>query len=454
MQFPHGSYHHQPVQALPSSPFSQPHLLSTPSHAPSAVTPAAHHHAVPFGAIPGSQPGVLGWGVGMSAANGAGFGFSQGGLARQSAPAAHRPSSVGWGSAAAASGSAQQRPASPSPSAQNTPANPRRRRRSASPGMSSDDDDSSRAAPSLRAIRPMQSASAKRARKGPAQGEPAPSPASGAAVVGDLGKALASLDKPALLNVFSRLLSTNPQLASTISALLPTPSLSTILDSLASLERAVVVATPSGAFSRDEYIWSRVRVPLEEFVTESKRFLGLFVPAQAPTGPIAEEDLAHPSTAFQFLDTLTHALLHLEATLPASPSSSSTPSTAAATTNPLASHLVPLTLNAWHQFLSRLSSAVNDQGKVLPTSTVRTWFDRLDDACGAGPVAATAAFPSLFGAPRAGALGAARGESQVRRAMEGVRERARREIGWLVGLRPEVAQGAGGMEGVEQEEEL
>ncbi|GAA5849725.1 hypothetical protein JCM9279_001994 [Rhodotorula babjevae] len=442
MQFPHSSYHQQPVQALPSSPF---HLLSSPSHAPPAVT-APPTHAVPFGAIPGSQPGVLGWGVGMSAANGAGFGFHST-LARP--PAEHRPSSVGWGSAAAASGSAQQRPASPSPSAQNTPVNPRRRRRSASPGMSSDDDDSSRAAPSLRAIRPMHSASAKRARKGPVQGEPAPSPASGAAVVGDLGKALASLDKPALLNVFSRLLSTNPQIASTISALLPTPSLATILASLASLERAVVAATPSGAFSRDEYIWSRVRVPLEEFVTESKRFLALFVPAQAPTGPIAEEDLAHPSTAFQFLDALTHALLHLEATLPASPSSST--SSAAATVNPLASHLVPLTLNAWHQFLSRLSGAVNEQGKVLPTSTVRNWFDRLDDACGAsGPAAA----PSLFGAPRAATGSATRGESQVRRAMDGVRERARREIGWLVGLRPEVVQGAGGMEGVEQEEEL
>jgi len=113
---------------------------------------------------------------------------------------------------------------------------------------------------------------------------------------------------------------------------------------------------------------------------------------------------------------------------------------------------VPLTLNAWHQFLSRLSSAVNEQGKVLPTSTVRTWFDRLDDACGAAGLAAA---PSLFGAPRTPSLGAAaRSESQVRRAMEGVRERARREIGWLVGLRPEVAQGAGGMEGVEQEEEL
>lgn len=253
-----------------------------------------------------------------------------------------------------------------------------------------------------------------------------------------------------MLNVFSRLLTTNPQLASTISALLPTPSLSAILESLASLERAVVTATPTGAFSRDEYIWSRVRVPLEEFISESKRYLALFVPAQAPTGAISEEDLAHPSTAFQFLDTLTHALLRLEATLPATTSNaaSAMPTTTTTTNNPLASHLVPLTLNAWHQFLSRLSSAVNAQGKVLPTSTVRAWFDRLDDAC-----AVPAPVALLFGA---GAK-AHRAESQVRRAMEGVRDRARREIGWLVGLRPEGAAstlGAGGMEGVEQEEEL
>ncbi|BGP36998.1 hypothetical protein JCM10449v2_000902 [Rhodotorula kratochvilovae] len=451
MQYPHGSYQ-QPVQTLPSSPFSQPHLLSSPSHAPPSTHPspataaAGFAHAVPFGSIPGSQPGVLGWGVGMSASNGGGFGFSHGGLARTGSARSQTPTSVGWGSAAAG----QARPASPSPSAQGAPANPRRRRRSASPGMSSDDEDNSRAAPSLRAIRPMQSASAKRVRRAPAAGESSSSTSGaggagqggGAAVVGDLGKALASLDKPALLNVFSRLLTTNPQLASTIASLLPTPSLSTVLDSLSTLERAVVTATPTGAFLREEYIWSRVRVPLEEFVSEAKRFLALFVPAQAPTGAILEEDLAHPSTAFQFLDALTHALLRLETTLP--PPSSSTASTtsfaSAASTNPLAAHLVPLTLNAWHLFLSRLSSAVNAQGKVLPTSLVRSWFAALDAAC-APPAAA------LF----AGAGARAR-ESQVRRAMEGVRERAGREIGWLVGMKVEVP--GGGMEGVEQEEEL
>ncbi|GAA6047924.1 hypothetical protein JCM3770_006427 [Rhodotorula araucariae] len=456
MQYPQGSYQ-QPVQTLPSSPFLQPHLLSSPSHAPCPAHPApasaahAFAHAVPFGAIPGSQPGVLGWGVGMSASNGGGFGFSHGGLARAGSARSQTPTSVGWGSAAAAG---QPRPASPSPSAQGAPVNPRRRRRSASPAMSSDEDDLARAPPSLRTIRPVQSASIKRARRGPAAGESSLSTSDaggagqggGAAVVGDLGKALASLDKPALLNVFSRLLTTNPQLAPTLSALLPTPSLSTILNSLTTLERAVVTATPTGAFLREEYIWSRVRVPLEEFVSEAKRFLAMFVPAQAPTGAMMEEDLAHPSTAFQFLDALTHALLRLEATLPAPTAPSSSSLASAASTNPLAAHLVPLALNAWHLFLSRLSSAVNAQGKVLPTSLVRGWFAALDDTC--APSAAALSAPA--GAARA------RPESQVRRAMEGVRDRARREIGWLVGMRAEGSASSGasaGMEGVEQEEE-
>ncbi|GJN87682.1 hypothetical protein Rhopal_000637-T1 [Rhodotorula paludigena] len=449
MQYTHGSYQ-QPVQTLPSSPFSQPHLLASPSHAPSSPVPS-FAHGVAFGSIPGSQPGVLGWGVGMSAANGGGFGFgaraASGGAGGGGAGAARSqtPSSVGWGSASTSAAAQQARPASPSPSAAQP--NSRRRRRSASPGMSSDDDEggaSARGAGEPRAIRPMQSFGAKRARRAPsgpdAAGAAAPSGlGGGAAVVGDLGKALASLDKPALLNVFSRLLTTNPQLAPTIAALLPTPSLATILDTLSSLERAVVTATPTGAFLRDEYIWSRVRVPLEEFVSESRRFLGLFVPAQAPTGVMSEDNLAHPSTAFQFLDALTHALVRLEATLPSSASQPTSTST-----NPLAAHLVPLTLNAWHLFLTRLADAVNAQGKVLPTSLVRTWFDKVAHVCAPPP-------SSVFGAASAGA-GARPDAAQVRRAMEGVRDRMRREIGWLVGIRPENPAGGAGMEGVEEEE--
>lgn len=262
----------------------------------------------------------------------------------------------------------------------------------------------------------------------------------------------ASLDKPALLDVFSRLLSTQPALAPLISTLLPTPSLSTVLATLASLERAINAATPTGAFVRPEYVWSRVRVPVEEFVTESRRFIGLFVPNQA--APLAghtvtEEDLSHPSTCFEFLEALTRALLRLETSLPAVPPSPSSPTSSS--NNPLGAHLVPLTLNAWHTFLTRLSTAVQSHGKVLPNSHVQSWFDRLDD------LAAESVRDRVFGGFASGS-GSGASASAVRRAMQGVRDRAKKELGWLVGLKNVEGLSASslsaGMEGVEQEEEL
>ncbi|GAA5991504.1 hypothetical protein JCM10908_005735 [Rhodotorula pacifica] len=461
----YGYYNHQqqpqPLQTLPSSPLNQPHLLAASSSSPTTSSlyshPGGHSVPVPFGLVPGSQPGVLGWGVGMSAANGAGFGFGSTGA--QSSSSSHRAqastttitpgnnavantSAVGWGAAS--------RPASPSSPAPNhhapTPSsNARRRRRSPSPdhGAGSGDDEHM----SVRKIRPMYSASSKRARVQPTAvdtlGGGSHSPA---AVVGDLGKALASLDKPALLDVFSRLLSTQPALAPLISTLLPAPSLSTVLSTLSTLERNITAATPTGAFVRSEYVWSRVRVPVEEFVTESRRFIALFVPAQAPPvgHTVTEEDLSHPSTCFEFLEALTRALLRLESALPATPPSAS--SSGSASSNPLATHLMPLTLNAWHTFLTRLSTAVQSHGKVLPNSLVQAWFDRLDLLA-----AESVRDRVLLGG---GGGGAGSSASAVRRAMEGVRDRAKKELGWLVGIKNVDGALSAGMEGVEQEEEL
>lgn len=192
MQWQSGSYS-QPVQTLPSSPFSQPHLLSSPSHAPSSLATTSPAHAVPFGAIPGSQPGVLGWGVGMSAANGGGFGFgfagarmtgSGGGGPSGSSSRAQTPASVGWGSAQGA------RPSSPAQGGPSTPSHSRRRRRSASPEMSSDEE-----GPSLRAVKPMRSLQSGGGRKRARTAQAASEAASGSAAasqgpVVDLGKAL------------------------------------------------------------------------------------------------------------------------------------------------------------------------------------------------------------------------------------------------------------------------
>ncbi|GAA6041722.1 hypothetical protein JCM8097_003102 [Rhodosporidiobolus ruineniae] len=449
MQWGSSTSHNQPLHtlppSLPSSPFSHPHLHS--SHSPAAPP------SIPFGQVPGSQPGQLGWGIGMSAANQGGFGWAAQTQGRSPAGAggagAARQPSVGWGSAAG--------PSSPS-STSHTPTNPRRRRRSASPDSSDDEANQQQQARAVRPIRPAL-ASTKRARTaGDAAGLSAgglglggaSGSGSGAAAVGDLGKALASLDKPSLLTVFSKLLSTSPHLASTISSLLPTPSLSILLASLSALERAVLSALPTGAFLRPDYIWGRVRLPLEEYVAEARRFLALFVPAQPPPpgASTSEEDLTHPSTAFQFLHALTASLIRLEAALPSPPPA---PASAAASPNPLATHLTPLTLNAWHTFLTRLSVAVNSHGRVLPSSLLTSWFSRIDELCPAPPSPFDAFRVSAGGAPGEGAGG-------TRRAMEGVRERARREVGWLVGWKPEPGvagtSAPGSVVGMEDEEEL
>lgn len=236
----------------------------------------------------------------------------------------------------------------------------------------------------------------------------------------------ASLSKDNLLGLLNNLLTTQPHLRPTIQALLPPPTLNDTLATISTLERAVVAAIPSGAVLREEYIWGRVRVPLEEYVSESKTFLSAFISAAQPSS--SDDEIGHPSTTFAFLHALTSSIRRLEATLPAGPQTASFgfPHAAAAGgvsnsgMNPLASHLLPLTLNCWHIFLTRLSTSVNQEGRIISAGMLRGWFAKLDELTVDSP-----------GAGRGGH----RPEGVAKRACEGVRERMRKEVGWLVGMR-------------------
>ena len=186
-----------------------------------------------------------------------------------------------------------------------------------------------------------------------------------------------------------------------MSALLPPPTLPSTLASLHILERAVLASLPSGAHLREDYVWGRVRVALEDYTAQSKSFLAAFChPSPLASPGSIEDELGHPSTTFAFLYALTSSLRRLEVALPLSPPSDAR--------NPLAIHLLPLTINAWHALLTRLN------GRVLSATQVRGWFERIDELCVDSP-----------GGHEGGA----------KRACEGVRERMRRELGWLVGLR-------------------
>lgn len=265
------------------------------------------------------------------------------------------------------------------------------------------------------------------------------------------------------------LVTTQPHLRPVIQSLLPPPTLANTLSTLAALERAVTSALPTGAHLRDEYILGRIRVPLEEYVVEAKSFLTAFTSpppqysvaaATATThggGNGGEDDIGHPSTTFAFLHALTSSLRRLEVALPpsAAPTMTTTTTTSSSThnqQNPLASHLLPLTINAWHVFLTRLSTSVNTQGRIISAQMVRGWFDRLDELCVASPnVSVKAAGEGGLGV----GVQVGRREGMAKRALEGVRDRMRREVGWLVGVTvPTLTTGAGGGMMDREEEEL
>jgi hypothetical protein len=219
-------------------------------------------------------------------------------------------------------------------------------------------------------------------------------------------RGIASLSKPSLLKLLENLLTAHPALHATISSLVPPPTLPSTLTTLATLERAVLDALPTGQGLRDTYILGRVRVPLEEYVNDTKSFLATFCPPTLPSSVPDPDDIHHPSTTFALLHALTSSIRRLEHALPSGPSSLST-------------HLLPYAINAWHIFLTRLNAAVNIEGRVLSANLLKSWLGRLDELC----------------VPSPGVLEGTRKEGAARKALEGVRERIRREVGWLVGIK-------------------
>lgn len=255
----------------------------------------------------------------------------------------------------------------------------------------------------------------------------------------------ASLSKDSLLTLLTTLVTTTPSLSPIVAALLPQPTLSTILSSLADLERAVMLSIPSGVGIREDYIWERVRTTLETYVAEAKLFLtticapGTSQPGGGSSG--GEDEIGHPSTTFAFLFALTSSLRRIEAVLPSPPALTPHATSTGTTRNrldPLASHLLPLLINFWHLFVTRLSTAVNQEGKIISAGVLRGWFGRLDEVCVASP-----------GVNRTGG----RREGGARRACEGVRDRMKREVGWLVGLRVESHPGGIEMRGMRLDDE-
>jgi hypothetical protein len=344
------------------------------------------------------------------------FGFGH--ASRSTSPAL--PLQFGFGSSS--------RAASPVKGA-TPPPNSRRRRRESTP---LEDDGRERSAEAMDVVGALTSKRPRREIKGirgPSSVPPRVSASPDGQVEVDLGKQLgesrslyaplradcraASLPKDALLAILTSLIGQHPNLKPVVTALIPPPSLDAFHAALALLEKRVIDSVPRGSGVRDEYVWNRVRGPLDDYVTEARTFLNAFVPPAAASVPT--EDVAHPTTIFTFLAALTASYRRIEVHLPRGPSADAGPHYRVAPNDPLASHLLPALFNAWHTFATRLAHSLNAQGRILSAETVRSWFRTLDALCE----------PTL-----------GHGESAARRACEGVRERLVREVGWTVGVRP------------------
>ncbi|KAI0660346.1 hypothetical protein C8Q70DRAFT_913694 [Cubamyces menziesii] len=277
----------------------------------------------------------------------------------------------------------------------------------------------------------------------------------------DVGFLLASLPPQSLLPLLTSLISAQPSLKPTILSLIPRPTLDAALSSLANSAQKLKDAYPysnsvfsqsgsswntpgafgggrtgassfstgfgfgnrssgnssfgaspsSGGGMRDEYILSRIRPHIQDFVSACLSYLPYFSnittsDASSPSSkPHATQshatalrqqhkDKLHPTETYLFLAALTS---HILAQPPL-------------TQTELAPMLAPRLAEEWKAWVDNVDATVNVQGGMFGRETVQTWERGLDD------------------------FAQARGNQME--MMKEIRDRWVSKVGWLVGRQP------------------
>lgn len=233
----------------------------------------------------------------------------------------------------------------------------------------------------------------------------------------DLGRALAALDRPALLALLHGLIADDESIAARVYTRLPTPSLESASAQLDAAEAQLRSVLPAAGTARAQYVWSRARAPLAELASVMAGLIPLFV-ASAAREPV------HPATTFACLHMVTLRTLHLERLLPPGEPALRGRTLAdivprrAAPDSPdsLASMVFPTLMREWEHWLAAIDTAVNYEGRIFGHDVVAAWMRGL---AALGP--AHDAVVPVEGAMRAvlGALGA----------------RLHAALGWLIGMR-------------------
>lgn len=235
--------------------------------------------------------------------------------------------------------------------------------------------------------------------------------------------ATATLPPQSLLPILTSLIKSHPSLKSAILPLIPRPTVETATQALAESSKKLREAYPysnSTSFSqpqasssssfgfgfgfgntsaannaggmRDSYIQSRLRPHINEFVSTCISYLPYFsYTSSSSQSALSAQNRSHPTEVFHFLCNLTAHVL-------------SQPQLSQNGLEPL---LLTRLSEEWNAWVARVDAAVNEEGGMFGSETVRNWEQRLDE----------------FAAK----------DSQFGQSMRGIRDQWIGRVGWLVG---------------------
>lgn len=269
---------------------------------------------------------------------------------------------------------------------------------------------------------------------------PARTPRRNAPQGAEVGKLLASLDKPALLAILHQLMSRSDALADDIYTLLPTPSLESVEHALdaaeARIRHAIPMAPLSAAHVRDQYVWSRVRTSLGELASDVRGYVALFsLNPDASQRDAREHEPMHPATTFSFLHATTLRMLRIARMLPHDDQNGPTEkkgdtldalyasalpprALAADAPNTIATTILPALLREWEHWLRAVDHAVNQAGRMYGQEVVVGWERGL---------ASLGTHSAVLGAARTPE------EAALRSVMNHAAQRMHSALGWLAG---------------------
>ncbi|KAI8447896.1 hypothetical protein BY996DRAFT_4592258 [Phakopsora pachyrhizi] len=197
----------------------------------------------------------------------------------------------------------------------------------------------------------------------------------------DIGKALASLSKPELLNLIHGLMEKKPEVRPTIQSLLPTPTLETIILRLDEVESRLIQSIPNKRSNREEYVWNRVKLPLNGFVQDCLGWLKLNDQSPDPTNNENNRIHIQLSDQFNLLYRLSLSIRKVTSLLPGSDQrlNGNGDDLNRRSYDLLHSELIPRLFESWKRLVERIDRLMMSYGIILSEYLINKWFNQLDE---------------------------------------------------------------------------